>query len=108
MANPNSSAEQALDVVTSSIADGQTATAWNDVDTAEEIAGVFNAAQDVQNMDAARFTGQTDSEPALPDSPGGVDPGRDDLLVEEPTEEPTEEPAEDDASPSDNIGGGDE
>jgi hypothetical protein len=99
MANTNSSAEQALDVVTSSIADGQTATAWNDADTAEEIAGVFNAAQDVQNMDAARFTGQTDSEPALPDSPGGVDPGRDDLPAEEPTE---------DASPSDNTGGGDE
>lgn len=108
MANPNSSAEQALDVVTSSIADGQTATAWNDADTAEEIAGVFNAAQDVQNMDAARFTGQTDSEPALPDSPDVVDPGRNDLPAEEPAEEPAKELAEDDTSPLNNTGGGDE
>jgi hypothetical protein len=95
----NSTANQALDVVTSQIADGQTNAAWNDADSPEKIADVFNAAQDVNNLDAARFTNQTDTEAARPDSPGGADPNM--------FNPPADQPAAEDASSSADNGGGD-
>jgi hypothetical protein len=106
--DPNSSANQALDVITQSIADGQTNAAWGNADTTEEIAEVFNAVDAVKNMDAARFTEETESAPARADSPdGGIDPTRDDLPAgEEPAGEQAEEPSAED-TPSDNTGGGD-
>jgi hypothetical protein len=77
----DSPANQALNVATAAVADGTTNAAWSNANTTEEIAGVFNDAQDVQNMDAARFTGQTSSDPARADSPGGADPTHNPILL---------------------------
>jgi hypothetical protein len=71
----DSAANQALDVVQREIEDGQTQAAWNNADSTEKIADVFNAQQDAQNLNAAQYSGQTDTAPARPESPGGVDPG---------------------------------
>jgi hypothetical protein len=109
----DSPANQALNVATAALADGATNAAWGNANTTEQIAGAFNDAQNVQNMDAARFTGQTSSEPARADSPGGADPTHNPdppaaKPAPEPAVEPADEPASDDTSSADARGGGDD
>lgn len=99
----DSPAMQALNVASAALVDSTTPAAMSSANSVEAIAGAYNDTQDVQNMDAARFTGRTTSEPARAESPTNPDhnpaPPSTETAAEAASEPAPEPPAEPEADP---------